>query len=214
MTVSMKTAYQIAKDYVGTKEVPGKKHNPEVVQMFADVGHDWVKDDETPWCAAFVGAVLAEAGMRGTGKLNARSYAKWGEEVAIEDAAPGDIVVFWRESPSSWKGHVGFFDSMSGPDTINVVGGNQSDSVRISGYPERRLLSVRRAPTPRKSAAETRTVKATAAQVGGSAAAGATAVSQLDGVAQIVAVGACVAVALLALWIMRDRIRKFASGDT
>jgi hypothetical protein len=34
-----------------------------------------------------------------------------GTKVAYPE--PGDIVVFWRESPQSWKGHVGIFTGIS-----------------------------------------------------------------------------------------------------
>ena len=208
----MRTAYEIAKSYLGLAEWPGARHNPQVVGFFEQSGHGWVEDDETPWCAAFVGAVLAQAGMRGTGKLNAQSYKDWGEEVSLEDAQRGDIVVFWRESPNSWKGHVGFYEGQR-HDTIMVLGGNQGNKVSIAEYPEARLLSVRRAKPKREKPSQTRTVQATAAQAGSAIAAGATAVSQFEGTAQLVVIGSVALIVLLALWIMRDRIRKFAEGD-
>jgi len=139
-------AYRLAQNEVGLEEIPGAKDNAEVVQMFADVGHSWVKDDETAWCAAFVGAMLERAGLKSTRALDARSYNDWGEEIDIEDALPGDIVVFWRGSPNSWKGHVGFFVRNAGVN-IEVLGGNQSDSVSIAHYSKKRLLSVRRMTT-------------------------------------------------------------------
>lgn len=208
----MRAAYEIAKSYLGLQEWPGARHNPKVVGFFEQSGHGWVEDDETPWCAAFVGAVLAQAGMRGTGKLNAQSYKKWGEEVALEYAQEGDVVVFWRESPDSWKGHVGFYAGQT-QDGVLVLGGNQGNAVSESEYPQRRLLSVRRAKVKREKAAKTRTVQATAAQAGSAVAAGATAVSQFQGTAQLVVIGSVTLIVLLALWIMRDRIRKFAEGD-
>ena len=100
-------AYQLARADEGTWEY-ADGHNPKILQYFADVGHSEVKDDETAWCAAFVGAMLKRAGMPHTGKLNARSYLDWGDEVALEDAQEGDIVVFWRGTPDGWQGHVGF----------------------------------------------------------------------------------------------------------
>ena len=56
---------------------------------------DPMADDESPWCAAFVGAVLAECGLAGTGSLTARSYLKWG--------VPGDIAVLWRGARDGWE---------------------------------------------------------------------------------------------------------------
>lgn len=151
-----KTAYALASEELGMREVQGPRHNPDIVQMFADVGHSWVKDDETAWCAAFVGAMLERAGLPSTRKLNARSYNEWGEAVPLVSAQPGDLVVFSRGDPNGWQGHVGFFVNRT--DThIEVLGGNQADQVSIAGYPVSRLLGVRRwvdaapeaAPTPK-----------------------------------------------------------------
>jgi uncharacterized protein (TIGR02594 family) len=138
-----KNAYAIASEQIGMKEISGAQHNDTIVEMFADVGHSWVKDDETAWCAAAIGSWLKQAGLPHTGKLNARSYTTWGETVDLENAQPGDVVVFWRGSPDGWQGHVGFFVRNAGTH-IEVLGGNQSNAVNIARYPISRLLSVRR----------------------------------------------------------------------
>lgn len=143
-----KTAYALASEEVGMREVQGPRHNPEIVQMFAEVGHSWVKDDETAWCAAFIGAILQRAGLPSTRKLNARSYLEWGEAVDLADAQPGDVVVFSRGNPNGWQGHVGFFVKRAGAH-IEVLGGNQSNAVNVARYPVSRLLSVRRWPAPK-----------------------------------------------------------------
>lgn len=135
-------AYAAARKEIGTKEIPGPKHNPEVVGWFGQVGHSWVTDDETAWCAAFVGAMLQLGGLPSTRKLNARSYLDWGKPVVLEDAQEGDVVVFSRGS-SSWQGHVGFFVEHSGA-RIMVLGGNQKNAVNVMSYPVSRLLGVRR----------------------------------------------------------------------
>lgn len=138
----MKKAYDLARADLGTWEW-SNGHNPKVVQYFAEVGHDWVKDDETAWCAAFVGAMLKRAGLPHTGKLNARSYLDWGAHVDLKDAEEGDIVVFSRGDPKGWQGHVAFFVEESG-DYIKSLGGNQRNQVNVSRYPKSRLLGVRR----------------------------------------------------------------------
>ena len=43
-----------AMSFYGLKEVPGKEHNPKILEFFEDIGHEWVKDDETSWCSAFI----------------------------------------------------------------------------------------------------------------------------------------------------------------
>lgn len=138
------TPFEIAKSHIGTWEWK-QGHNPKILKWFADVGHEWVKNDETAWCAAFVGAVLKEAQMPHTGALNARSYTDWGDPVEPKDMKQGDVAVFWRGSPTSWKGHVGFVDHVDSAN-VYVLGGNQSNQVNVKPYPLTRLLAVRRMP--------------------------------------------------------------------
>lgn len=135
-------AYEIAKKEIGTVEWSDGS-NPKVVAYFKDAGQAGVKDDATAWCAAFVGAMLKRAGLKGTGSLLARSYLDWGVAVERENAREGDIAVFKRGN-SSWQGHVAFFVKDNG-STIRVLGGNQSDAVNISSYPAASLLGIRRA---------------------------------------------------------------------
>jgi len=151
MHEGQRQAYIMASEEMGMREIAGDRHNPNVVQFFADVGHAWVKDDETAWCAAFLGAMLERAGLRSTRALNARSYLEWGEAVDLRHAKPGDVVVFWRGSPEDWRGHVGFFSARAGTH-IEVLGGNQSNMVNVQRYPVSRLLGVRRMPAPQTAA--------------------------------------------------------------
>lgn len=140
----MNKAYDLAREEIGTFEWKDG-HNPRVLAYFRDAGHAWVKDDETAWCAAFVGAMLHRAGLKGTGKLTARSYLDWGEPVALDEARPGDIVVFSRGNPNGWQGHVAFL-TQGHEKTLEVLGGNQSNQVCIAEYPVSRLLGIRRLP--------------------------------------------------------------------
>ncbi len=140
----MNKAFKVALGEYGVRETPGSKHNPRVVEYFAKVGHSWVKDDETAWCAAFVGFCLETAGINSTKKLNARSYMDW--SVPSITLQLGDIIVFWRGSKSGWQGHVGFY--IGETDTgILTLGGNQSDQVFIATYPKNQLLGYRKVPT-------------------------------------------------------------------
>ena len=96
----------------------------------------------TAWCAAFVNSTLNQSGMQGTNKLNARSYLDWGQPV--DTPQPGDVAVFSRGDPNGWQGHVGFYEGTNPDGTINVLGGNQSDSVSVASYSPDRLLGYRR----------------------------------------------------------------------
>lgn len=129
---------------MGVEEWPGAQHNPVIQGFFASSGANQNEADETPWCAAFVGAVLAELGLPNTGRLNARSYLDWGVPVAMADVMPGDVVVFWRGNPQGWQGHVGFVVSLTGSSVI-CRGGNQSNRVSDAEYAMSRVLGFRRA---------------------------------------------------------------------
>jgi uncharacterized protein (TIGR02594 family) len=144
MTKYNRAILDAAGEYLGLVEWPGAKHNPAVLQMFDDVGHSWVNDDETPWCAAFVGSVLASLGLPHTGKLNAKSYLEYGTDVDLSQAVPGDIVVLWRGSRAAATGHVAFFVGIDG-NKIILRGGNQDNRVTDDPYDLDRVLEVRRA---------------------------------------------------------------------
>ena len=103
----MNKLIEIALSQYGVKEITGASHNPTVVQYFREIGHSWVKNDETAWCSAFANWVVKQAGLKGSGRLDARSWLLVGEKTDTPQL--GDIVVFWREKPTSWKGHVGFY---------------------------------------------------------------------------------------------------------
>ena len=127
----------IANFLKGVTEATGAVADPKIQEMFRIAGFGEVHDDETPWCAAFVGACLKLSGFESSNKLNARSYFGFGER--LQTPRPGCIVVFWRESKNSAKGHVAFFDHEDSTQ-IFTLGGNQGDAVTVRGYDKKRLL--------------------------------------------------------------------------
>jgi hypothetical protein len=64
-----------------------------------------------------------------------------------------------------------------------------------------------------KSIAKSTTMQASTVQVVSGAGAGVAAVSSLDGTAQLVTIVLVGVVVLAALWIMRERVKKWAEGD-
>jgi uncharacterized protein (TIGR02594 family) len=122
----------LARSFDGTKEIKGRKHNDDILAMFADVGHPEIKNDETAWCAAFVGACLERTGYASTKNLMARSYMQWGRP--LKKPIKGCVAVFGV--PGSAHGHVGFY---VGEDAkgIYVLGGNQSNAVNVKRYPRK-----------------------------------------------------------------------------
>jgi len=80
-------------------------------------------------------------------------------------------------------------------------------------YPVGEWETKAKPPEERTSAAQSTTVQASAVQIVSGAGAGIAAVGSLDGTAQIVALIFAGVVMLAALWIMRERLRKWADGD-
>ncbi len=121
------------------KEAAGLVNNPVIMSFYKDVKHAGIKGDETPWCAAFVGALLERSGLISTRSLLARSYLEWG--APLETARIGAIAIFKRGADQT-KGHVGFV--MGQDDTqVYILGGNQSDEVNIQPFKIKDLLGFR-----------------------------------------------------------------------
>lgn len=129
-----------AEKYVGLEEIKGPKHNAQILSWWKKIKQSFV-DDETAWCAAFVGGVLEEVGITSTRSAGARSYNKWGQE--LDGPAIGCVVAFWRGSPTGWSGHVGFVVGKNAKGNIMVLGGNQGDKVSVAAFDTARVLSYR-----------------------------------------------------------------------
>lgn len=129
-----------AKTYLGLSEVPGKAHNPKILGWWKAIRATFT-DDETPWCATFVGGVLEECGIRSSRSAAARSYLKWG--FPLGGPAVGAVVVFWRGSPKSAAGHVGFVVGKDKAGNLMVLGGNQGDKVSIAAFSPMHALDFR-----------------------------------------------------------------------
>ena len=195
--------YEIASSHEGTWEWSAGT-NPKIMQWFADAGHPEIKDDSTPWCAAFANGVLAELGMTGTNSLLARSFLEWGEEVPLEKAPRGAIVVF-RRGVKPWQGHVGFLNGFTGT-SVSVLGGNQSDQVNIKNYPRKDLLSVRVPKKKRENIAQSTTIQSAVAAASGL-------VPSFAGLSETVQIMGMVLAALALLYIMYERKKKWDRGD-
>lgn len=142
--------YFIAERYIGTKEVFGKIDNPLILAMLK-LDNDWPKNDETPWCSGFMNWICWHLRVARSKSLMARSWLNVGYAIDLEDATPGwDVVILKRGSGKqpgpnviNAPGHVGFFAGVEG-NKVLLLGGNQGDSVSISGYAKSRILGVRR----------------------------------------------------------------------
>ena len=128
---------ELARQFIGLHEVKGREHNPEILQMWKDIKRGGIKDDETPWCAAFVGAMLERAGIKSSRFEGAKSYLSWGSQ--LKEPAADCIVVFTRDG----GGHVGFVVGQDSVGNLLVLGGNQSDAVNVRAFPRARVSGYR-----------------------------------------------------------------------
>lgn len=122
------------------KEVAGAANNPRIVMYHATtIGGS--APDETAWCSSFVNYCVEQAGLSGTDSKWARSWHDddWGVDVTAHPAE-GDIVVWRRQGAGDDGGHVGFFLSQDN-GTIEVLGGNQSNRLRIARFPKQGLVA-------------------------------------------------------------------------
>lgn len=124
---------------LGQKEIAGGADNARIVGYFREAGHASVKDDETAWCAAFLGAMLERTGQRSTRSLRARSYVTWG--AGIDVPRLGAVAVLTRGSDPA-LGHVGFVVGET-DDALYLLGGNQSNAVTVQAFSRSRLLALR-----------------------------------------------------------------------
>jgi uncharacterized protein (TIGR02594 family) len=130
---------RLARQEIGVTEIAGRQHSKRVLSYW-ELTKLPFRDDETPWCAGFVGAMLEDCGIKSTRSGMARSYENWGQQCS---AIPGAIAVFWRGSRSSGSGHVGFLTGKDQHGNLMILGGNQGDAVNIKPFSTSRLIGFR-----------------------------------------------------------------------
>mgnify|MGYP006296354457 CR=1 FL=1 len=126
-----------AEKYIGTKEIRGSRHNPQILEFWDEIGMGGINTDEVPWCASFVGAVLEECGIRSTRSGSSKSYLNWG--IKLDKPVQGCIVVFTRNG----GGHVGFVEGIDKIGNLYVLGGNQSDAVNVKLFKTTNVVGYR-----------------------------------------------------------------------
>lgn len=129
-----------ARGELGVQEYAGAQHNPRILE-YHDATNLNAGADEVAWCSSFVNWCMQQNGIAGTQSAAARSWATWGKGLVAPK--PGCVVVFRRHDPNNPNaGHVTFFIALRGA-FIDVLGGNQSNSVRISSYAANDLIGYR-----------------------------------------------------------------------
>jgi len=148
-------AFDIAQRFIGTDEVGGQVDNPQIMAMLR-LDAEWPENDEVPWCSAFVNYVCWLLRLPRSKSLRARSWLLIGRAIKIDEAVAGDIVILKRGGANqpgpeviNAQGHVGFFAGYAADDAnlfykVEVLGGNQSNQVKLQTFEGDRILGVRR----------------------------------------------------------------------
>ena len=157
-TIVIPSWLQIAEGELGVKEVPGKGHHPRILEY-----HDSTNlharaagKDETPWCSSFCNWAIEQAGYVGTDSARARSWLRWGLEVAHPTVGAVCVIKRRGKGPDSATGsrggwHVGFVgQGMETRGFIRLLSGNARDQVKYSNYPlEKYIIKGYRMPVER-----------------------------------------------------------------
>ncbi|MFI5342863.1 MAG: TIGR02594 family protein [Chlamydiales bacterium] len=124
-------------DHIGEHELWGEgRNNPFIVAMFKHTDYQ-AETDETPWCAACVCTALEESGYKSSHRADAISYKDYGDPCEMK---PGCIVVM--QHPNGGH-HVTFCDHIVDANLFAALGGNQSNSLRISVYSRSEIIATR-----------------------------------------------------------------------
>ena len=117
----------------GVREIPGSRHNPEVLKYGRDLGFT-TDDSSHPWCAAFVRWCLKESGVSVQGVTGgSKSFQHSPAYERIAQPLYGCVAVKNRAGGKPWQGHAGFWvGRKAGKDLY--IGGNQGNRVSIGAF--------------------------------------------------------------------------------
>jgi len=131
----------------GLQEIPGPKSNPVILNWNKMInGPKWYDNDDKPWCALALNAVLSVCGLPlAVGNsipldkydlLRAKSFETWGHAIAIPTL--GCIMTFSRPEGH----HVGLYRGER-KDAYYILGANQSNTIGSVWILKKRLTSIR-----------------------------------------------------------------------
>lgn len=116
----------------GAGEAGGDNKGPDVMRYHAITGGS----AGDSWCASFVafcfdqgnpGAMPYEPTYGARETLTRFKKKGWSYRASFDQPpAPGDIIVWWREATTSWKGHIGLVSAYS-DGIVYTIEGNRGD---------------------------------------------------------------------------------------
>ena len=150
------TLFEFTKRMVGEiQELPGGEQHPYIqwCLMLCKLGSN--QPDEVPWCSAFLNERCWQLGLPCTYSAAARSWLLMPVKIALVDVKLGDIVFLKRGTGNQpgpdviqAPGHVGLFADFQAPDKIQILAGNQGNTISIAPFPVSQILGIRRVGGP------------------------------------------------------------------
>ncbi|MDR5746778.1 CHAP domain-containing protein [Caballeronia sp. LZ029] len=126
--------------------VPGGHWNPVLVGFYQATSlpkpYVYKYGDTIDWCAAFMNYCLIRGGYQHTNDAMSGSFRSLGKPVPVNDAKPGDIIVFRKPGRDGdvGHGHVAIFlEQVSGG--FRVLGGNQKAGKSYSSVNETTIIA-------------------------------------------------------------------------
>ena len=145
----MKEVIEFQKKYIGISEIKGKESNPFILKLIKWIIPTADDDSTTAWCAIWAAWVLYKHNV-----LTAKHILKYRSKLAssrflasileeTKEPGIGDVVLLWRQSINSDKGHIGFMSKDINFDKtyIFILAGNQGDSVSEMKFTKTRIVS-------------------------------------------------------------------------
>lgn len=131
--IKMPTWLRLAYSHLGLREIRGPQHNADILRWWQNLGLHF-RDDETPWCAGFVNAMILQAGFPIVPKYRAAALGwRWsGYGQRLDGPALGAIASMTRKKPGS--GHMTIVAGRDKKGRIMGLGGNQGNMVQINPY--------------------------------------------------------------------------------
>jgi uncharacterized protein (TIGR02594 family) len=129
--------YKLASQEIGTREE--NNNSGAAIARYRKLAQ--CGQDHDPWCAIFANAMFALCNppLAGTRSPSSQSFRDNSHFVKLTGPALGAVVVFWRTSPNSGLGHVGFYYGESS-ESIYVLGGNEGDMVQIEPMSKNQVI--------------------------------------------------------------------------
>jgi uncharacterized protein (TIGR02594 family) len=126
-----------ALSFWGERPISGKNANAQILKFISATTYPDHTSDEVPWCSAFLVWIFKECGIKTPANAAALSWINY--SVPTDQPSIGDVVILkWATGA-----HVGLFVRET-TDSVYVLAGNQNDTVDISCWRKRSVLSYRK----------------------------------------------------------------------